>query len=194
MPEPAPGSRDRRAVLLLLALCAIFLLASIHHAMALQTIDSLYRCFRPGEYYVDQLAKQPGYGHVYHHSGEQTVFVHNPTFDRVIDLAPASTGPLIRRMSRGDLDTGQIAVFDLALWCQATGLHKEYVPVLGAQRIVADADYAQVAKSWSRWETSGRPVTLENGVRLPVLQGYPDYDKMVRAVKKVAERRSGRWL
>jgi len=194
MSKPTAGSKDRRVVLVLLALCAIVLMASIGHALVLQIIDSLYRRIWPGEYYVDELAQKPGYGHVYHTMGGKPVFKQNPTFDRVIDLAPASTGPLIRRMRRGDLDWGQVSVFDLALWCQVTGLYKEYVPVLGVQRIVAESDYAQVAESWSRWEANGRPVIVEDGVRLPVLDGYPDYDEVVTAVKKVAQRHSGRWI
>jgi len=136
--------------------------------------------FCPGEYYVGQLAAQPGHGSSLEFEGLQTRFLRNPVLDKVIALGPESTCPLVERLQSGSLDIGQVIVFDLVLWCHVTGLPKQQVPVLGQDRLISDADYARVTKAWGVWDEGGRPTAEATGIAVPVLQDYPRYSEMLR--------------
>lgn len=146
--------------------------------------------FYPGKYYAGQLAAQPGYGSSLAFEGPQTRFLPNPVLDKVISLRPESTGPLIQHLESGRLDIGQVIVFDLALWCQVTGLRKQHIPVLGQDRVISDDEYVMVAKAWALWDKEGRPTADSSGITVPVLHDYPDYDEMLRLLGSLRSDRS----
>jgi hypothetical protein len=125
---------------------------------------------------------QRGHGTLYDFVGPKTVFVQDAAFETVVASPdPALTDRLVKALNSGEIDEGQQAVIDLALWRRATGLNNTRIAVLGSyQRPSSTTDYSKVAASWAAWRHAGRPMNQRGDMSLPDLRGYPNFELVIK--------------